>query len=262
MMPRSLVAVNLALAAVAVVLVVYIARQFMVAMPMPTTGRRAPSPAVTATTTEQQRAPAGAYNVVASRNLFNPTRTEGASAGIATGTPLVKPNLFGVVVRENGSIAYLEDPMTKRVAGYRIGDRILGGTVQAIKGDVVTLDIPGGPMDVRLHEPGKPRAVPATATATPPSVAPALPGVIPPVAAPPAAPPVAPGPQLAQPPLQPGQVLPTPIVPGQPPMVGAPAQPGVGTPNVGTPPIIPGRRPLPPNLMRRVPPGIGDAPQQ
>jgi hypothetical protein len=253
MMPRSLVAVNLALAAVAAVLAVYIARQFLVAMPLPTSGRRAPSSAVTATATEQQRPPVAAYNVVASRNLFSPTRTEAASTAVATAAPVVKPNLFGVVVRENGSIAYLEDPTTKRVAGYRIGDRILGGTVQAIKGDVVTLDIPGGPMDVHLHDPGKPRAVPTAATATPPNVAPALPGVIPPVAPQP----VAPAPQLAQPPVQPGQALPTPVVPVQPPVVGTPAQP-----NIATPPTIPGRRPIPPNLMRRVPPGIGDAPQQ
>jgi len=242
MMPRSLVAVNVVLAAVATVLVVYIARQFILPTPMPTTGRRAPSPAVTATTTEQQRAPAAAYNAVASHNLFSPTRTEGASMAGATGMPVVKPNLFGVIVRENGSVAYLEDPTTKRVAGYRIGDRILGGTVQAIKGDVVTLDVPGGPMDVRLHDPGKPRAVPTAATGTPPNVAPALPGVIPPVAPSPVAPPVAPGPQLAQPPMQPGQGLPTPVVPAQPPVVGPPAQPNAGTPTVGAPPIIPGRQ--------------------
>jgi hypothetical protein len=173
---------------------------------------------------------------------------------VVTASPLIKPNLFGVVVRERGSIAYLEDPTTKRVAGYRVGDRILGGTVQAIKADGVTIDAPGGAMDVRLHDPGKPRATPATAAAPPqPGTAPVLPGVIPPVTPTPATPPQAMPPQAMQPPVQPGQ--PPTFVPGQPPVVP-------GQPPAVSPPVVPGRRPIPPNLMRRLPPGMGDAPQQ
>src|ERR671937_835816 len=144
--------------------------------------------------------------MVASRNLFSPTRTEAPSSSVIAAAPVIKPNLFGVVVRERGSIAYLEDPTTKRVAGYRVGDRILGGTVQTIKADGVTIDAPGGAMDVRLHDPGKPRATPAAVATPPPAAAPALPGVIPPVAPPP--------PQVAQPSAQPGQPQPQ---PGQPP---------------------------------------------
>ena len=246
-------AVNVALAAIAAVLVLYIARQFMAPMPLPVGGRRAAT-GTAAPGIDALRPPASAYNVVAARNLFSPTRTEAPSGAVVTGAPLVKPNLFGVVVRETGSIAYLEDPTTKRVAGYRVGDRILGGTVQAIKADVVTIDVPGagGAMDVRLHDPGKPRATPAAVTGVPqPTVAPALPGVIPP-AAPPA--------QVAQPtpPLaQPGVMPPT-VVPGQPPAAVIPGQP----PTVTMPPALPGRRPLPPNLLRRLPPGMTDAPQQ
>jgi hypothetical protein len=219
-------------------------------MPLPVGGRRAAGPA-TSTVTDTAKTPAGAYNVVAARNLFSPTRTEAPTSTAVTALPVAKPNLFGVVVRSvGGSIAYLEDPTTKRVAGYRVGDKIQGATVQAIKADGVTIDGPGGPMDVRLHEPNKPRATPAAATATPPSVAPALPGVIPPAA-------VAPGPSQAvqPPPQQPAQAGMVPPI-GQPPVVGGPGQPGV------TPPVIPGRRPLPPNLLRRLPPGMGDAPQQ
>jgi hypothetical protein len=251
-MPRKLVALNLALATVAAILVVYTARQFLAPMPLPVGGRRAAASGPVATSTEAPRPPASAYNVVAARNLFSPTRTEAPSGTAVTAAAVVKPNLFGVVVRESGSIAYLEDPTTKRVAGYRVGDRILGGTVQAIKADTVIIDAPGGAMDVRLHDPGRPRATPASATATPQqSVAPALPGVIPPAAAPV---PTPPQPQVAQPPVQPGQ--PPTVLPGQPPAVGTPGQPTV------TPPVIPGRRPLPPNLLRRLPPGMGDAPQQ
>ena len=246
-------AANVALAVVAAMLVLYIARQFMAPMPLPVGGRRAPTSGAVPPPIDAPRPPVSAYNVVAARNLFSPTRTEAPSSTLVTSTPLVKPNLFGVVVRESGSIAYLEDPTTKRVAGYRVGDRILGGTVQAIKADVVTIDAPGGALDVRLHDPGKPRATPAAVAATPqPSVAPALPGVIPP-----SAPTTPPPPQGAQPPIaQPAQ--PPTVLPGQPPTAAIPGQP----PAVTTPPALPGRRPLPPNLLRRLPPGTGDAPQQ
>ncbi|PYM88499.1 MAG: hypothetical protein DME13_02050 [Candidatus Rokuibacteriota bacterium] len=247
-MPRRFVALNLALAAAATLLIVYIVRQFVAPMPLPVGGRRAAGPAMS-TVTDTAKTPPSAYNVVAARNLFSPTRTEAPSSTSVTALPVSRPNLFGVVVRDSGSIAYLEDPTTKRVAGYRVGDKIQGATVQAIKADGVTIDGPGGPMDVRLHEPNKPRAMPAAATATPPSVAPALPGVIPPAA-------TAPAPsQAAQPPPQPAQQGMVPPA-GQPPGVAVPGQPGV------TPPVIPGRRPLPPNLLRRLPPGMGDAPQQ
>jgi hypothetical protein len=253
MMSRTLAAVNLVLAALAVLLVLYIGRQFVAPTPLPVGGRRAAT-AAPAAAIETVRPPAAAYNVVASRNLFSPTRTEAPSSSVIAAAPVVKPNLFGVVVRDSGSIAYLEDPTTKRVAGYRVGDRILGGTVQSIKADAVTIDAPGGAMDVRLHDPGRPRATPATAAGAPqPSVAPALPGVIPPAAPPPATMPPA---TAAQPPPQPGQP-PATMIPTQPPTVGIPGQPPVVAP-----PTIPGRRPLPPNLMRRLPPGMGDAPQQ
>jgi hypothetical protein len=253
-MPKKLMALNLVLAATAALFVVYIARQILAPMPMPVGSRRTPPPVTAAAATEMPRAPAGAYNVVAARNLFSPARTEAASSGMAMagGGPLVRPNLYGVVLRDGGSIAYLEDPTTKRVAGYRVGDRILGGTVQAIKTDAVTIDAPGGAMDVRLHDPGKPRATPAAVAGTPQPAAPVLPGVIPPLPAPAG---VAAPPQMAQPPMPAAQ--PPMIIPGQPPAVAVPGQPPVVSP-----PTIPGRRPLPPNLLRRVPPGMGDAPQR
>src|SRR5262249_20643998 len=243
-MPRRLVAANVVLAALAAVLVLYIARQFMAPMPLPVGGRRGATSGTAGAGIDAPRPPVSAYNVVAARNLFSPTRTEAPSGAVVTGAPLVKPNLFGVVVRESGSIAYLEDPTTKRVAGYRVGDRILGGTVQTIRADVVTIDVPGGPLDVRLHDPGKPRATPAAVTGVPqPTVAPALPGVIPPAAS--TTPPPAQVAQPTQPPLaQPGVMPPT-VVPGQPPAAVIPGQP----PGVTMPPALPGRRPLPPNLL-------------
>lgn len=253
-MPRRLLALNVALAAVSAVLILYVVRQLVTPSPLPLGGRRAAVVQPVTPVVETPRAPAGAYTVVASRNLFSPTRTEGPS-GVSTAaiSPLVRPNLFGIVVREGGSIAYLEDPVTKRVVGYRVGDKVVGGTVQTIKADGVVIERPEGPVDVRLRDPGKPRTVQAPGQpgaqqlgATQPGAqqAPPLPGVIPPAASP--SQPVPP--QMAQPqmPQQPGQ---------QPGVIPPNAQPGVIMP--------PGvRRPLPPNLLRRVPPGMGDAPQQ
>src|SRR5687767_699711 len=256
-MPRRFVALNVVLAALSAVLIAYIVRQLVAPTPLPVGGRRAAATTVVPPAVETPRAPAGSYTVVAARNLFNPSRSESASGTTtATAAPLVRPNLFGIVVRDGGSIAYLEDPVTKRVVGYRVGDKVIGGTVQTIKSDSVVIERPEGPLDVRLRDPGKPRA---TATPGPSGVpqlgmpqgtfqppqpgAAVLPGVIPPAAS-------------AQP--QPPTIPP----PTSQPQFGQ--QPGMSAP--GTPaPIVPPagqRRPLPPNLLRRMPPGTGNAPQQ
>jgi len=261
-MPRRFVAINVVLAALSAVLIAYIVRQLLTPTPLPVGGRRAAAATVVPANVETPRPPAGAYSVVAARNLFSPSRTESAmGTTTASATPLARPNLFGIVVREGGSIAYLEDPVTKRVVGYRVGDKLIGGTVQTIKSDSVVIDRPDGPMDVRLRDPGKPRTAAAPGQpgmpqfggmapggfqpAQPAQPAAALPGVIPPAAAPQPLPP-----QVAQPQLpQPGQ--PTPL-------------PGVVGPNTQAPIVPPAgsRRPLPPNLLRRLPPGTGDAPRQ
>src|SRR5262249_30020023 len=142
---------------------------------------------------------------------------------------------------------YLEDPASKRVSGYRIGDAVAGGTVQAISADSVSINRPDGKIDVRLRDPGKPRPAGQPATAgvqpgQPGAVAQPLPGVIPPTLP------------------QPAAIVPQ---PGQPPVVAVPGQPAIVPPPGQTNPAVPGRRPLPPNLLRRLPqvPST-DAPQQ
>jgi hypothetical protein len=251
-MPRRFVALNVLLAALSAVFIAYIVRQLVSPTPLPVGGRRAAATTLVPPSVETPRAPAGAYTVVASRNLFNPSRSDsGMGATTAAAAPLVRPNLFGIVVRDGGSIAYLEDPATKRVVGYRVGDKVIGGTVQTIKADSVVIERPEGPVDVRLRDPGKPRTAAAPGQtgvpqpgAMPPAVfqpaqpgqaGPVLPGVIPPTGSP--QPSQMAQPQMPQPAQQPG------VVPGGVPPAGA-------------------RRPLPPNLLRRMPPGTGDAPQQ
>jgi len=243
-MPRKLVIIDAILLFIAAGSVAFVARQLMTPMPMPAASRTRTATLVTGRSEEPARSPAGAYANVASRNLFSPTRTESPPTGTAAASVAVKPNLYGIVLREGAPMAYLEDPTTKRVGGYRVGDSLAGGTVQTISADSVVIARPDGNVDVRLRDPSKPRpaaAAPVTAGApAPPAAQPVagpavLPGVIPPAA-------VAPGTPVAQPSIvqpQPGQVL----------------QPTV-------PSLVPGRRPLPPNLLRRLPQGPqSDAPQ-
>jgi hypothetical protein len=238
-MPKKLLIINAILVTIAAGSVVFIARQLMAPMPMPlpTRGRPAPATPTTAGTPESARLPGAAYDVVASKNLFSPSRAEApVSAITANAPPVAKPNLFGVVLREGSPVAYLEDPASKRVSGYRVGDSVAGGTVQTINADSVVITRPDGKLDVRLRDPGKPRPATAATPGAQPVANMPLPGVIPP----PTAPPSAAAPVPAQPGIQqPGQ-------PGQP-----------------VPVIPPGRRPLPPNLLRRLPQTpTADAPQR
>jgi hypothetical protein len=237
---RRLLPLNVTLALASLSLLAYIGWQ--VARPAPdSVSVRRPLPAATSAGSPAVLAaaegPPATWTSIAARNLFSPTRSEAPAAGApaAGGAPsLPRPHLYGVVLREGASVAYLEDPVTKRVAGYRVGDAIAGGTVQSIAADRVVLMRPDGSLDVRLHDPAKPR----------PAAAP------PPAEGDGAMPPTAP---VQRPPLGPGAV-PTPAV-GPPPPVS-----GFGPPE---PPVIPPtRRPLPPNLLRRVPPTLSDAPHQ
>jgi hypothetical protein len=165
-MPRRLLAINVILACVAILCVALIVKQLATSRPPATARGRAPrgSSANPAPAGDSKLAPQ-AYNVIASRNLFSPTRSETAGPGIAgvAQAPIVKPNLHGVVLREGSPIAYLEDPLTKRIAGYRIGDPIAGGTVQTISADAVVISRPDGMVDVRLRDPSKPRPAPPQA---------------------------------------------------------------------------------------------------
>jgi len=243
-MPRRLLAVNVLLAGVSLLCVSLIVKQLIGSRPTAPSRSRpaAATPAAPPSAAGSPRLPAQAYSVIATRNLFSPTRSETPGAGMAGGPAIniVKPSLHGVVLRDGAPIAYLEDPLTKRIAGYRIGDPIAGGTVQTISADAVVIARPEGAVDVRLRDPSKPRP-PAPAAGQPsvpdqpsgagqppaPSPLP-TPGVLPPT------------PRAFTPPpiLPPGQPMP-------PPPVQQPA-PGVQTP-------VPFGRPSP-SLGRRFPP--------
>ena len=216
-MPKRLLAVNVVLAGIALLCVGIIVRQ-LVSPPATGTVRSRPPAAGAAAgpAGETPHLPAQAYSMIANRNLFSPTRSETPGTGPAGGPTIniVKPSLHGVVLREGAPIAYLEDPLTKRIAGYRIGDPIAGGTVQTISADAVLIARPDGVVDVRLRDPSKPK---------PPAPAP-----------------------VGQSPVQ-GQPIPgLSPVPGQPPVPGA-VQPPMPfpqpTPGVGVPRVLPPGQP-------------------
>jgi hypothetical protein len=198
-MLRRLPLLIVLLVAVSIGFVALIARE-ITTPPRAAVARTQPSASVAAT----PAAPAAAappsapnYTVVASRNLFSPTRTEAPPAPATPAAPpppvLPKPNLFGVILVEGMPVAYLEDPVSKRVARYRVGDSVAGGTVKAIEADTVMLLRPEGQVTVRLHDPTRPRpAAPggppnaAGTHPTPPSIAPGTPiGPAPPIGIPP-----------------------------------------------------------------------------
>ena len=240
-MPRPLLVLNVLLAGASVFCVAFIAQQLVLSHPSAAPARPRPPAAPgggIARAPEPPRPPASAYNVVAARNVFSPTRTEATAAAPGSGAALavVKPNLHGVVLRDTNPIAYLEDPLTKRVAGYRVGDSIAGGTVTTIAADRVVIARPEGAIDVRLRDPSKPRpAAPAPAVPPAPTVT-TPPGVL------------APG-------VPPGVVPPR--VQVQPPQFQTPS----GPPQVS--PFVPSRRPSPSLGSRLPPPRASDVqPQQ
>jgi type II secretion system (T2SS) protein C len=258
-MPKRLIVLNVLLLAVAGASATYIVRDVSAppSRPVPLRSRPAgpAAAAPAAPNTPETRPNPAVYGAIASRNLFSPTRTETppvAQAPRPTAPP-VKPNLQGVVVREGAPIAYLEDPTTKRVAGYRLGDSIAGATVESIHADHVVLTRPEGPIDVRLHDPSKPRPI-----ALPPGLTPQQQQQFQQQQQ-----------QIQQQQFQQQQAQQPPFVP--PPVSGglpqalppsgpaAPTvQPGIPAPQ-GSP--VP-RRPLPPSVLRRVPPVPSDGSQQ
>jgi hypothetical protein len=230
--PRRLLIANVVLLAACALFVTLMVRTARTRWPAPQPARARP-PAAAPAPRPAPGPPAGgplAYSVIPARNLFSPTRTEAPPPPATPTVSAPKPNLYGVVVREGASIAYLEDPATKRVAGYREGDPIAGGTIKTISNDRVVLVRPDGNIDVRLHDPTRPR---------------------------PPAPPAAGAPGAPRPP---GASAATPAAPGAP-TPGAPAPPAPpGAVEGGAT----GRRALPPSLLRRLPGGAAtsNAPQQ
>lgn len=137
-------------------------------LPPPPTPRAA-APAAVSASAPPPGASAGGYAVVASKNLFSPSRSEAPVGPVLATGP--KPLLHGVVMDGAKSRAYLEDPAVKRTFGYTVGDTIGSGRVQSISQDRVVIARPDGLVEVLLQDPAKPRPALPTAAAgvTPPA---------------------------------------------------------------------------------------------
>jgi Type II secretion system protein C len=214
---------SLLLAGVCLVLVASLSRQLAVGPPLPP----APEPRTArvagpeAGGVKKSEDSLGAYNVIVSKHLFNPSRSEATQAAAAPAPPPLppKPVLHGLVVDGPKSVAFLEDAGSKRTLGYRVGDSIAGGQLVQIGTDRVLIRRPDGQMDVLLNDPTKVKVVaeptpgPASRsrTAPGPSTSPRAPFPVPgraPSAVPPGQPPIDPQPQ---PPIDPQpQIMPNP----------------------------------------------------
>ena len=113
------------------------------------------------------------YNVIAARNLFNPSRTETAAAPATAAAAAPKLFLHGVVLDDTRSRAFIEDPTSKKVFAYTVGDSGAGGKLETIKSDRVVIARPEGPVELLLRDPSRPQPTPPAAA---PAAAPGRPG--------------------------------------------------------------------------------------
>lgn len=155
-MSNPLLALNLLLVAAAVSFSIQLVRVFFAAPPLPPPPILRPLEAVVSPRENPAPAqpPLASYDVVASRNLFNPNRSDAITH---TAFPAAKPVLYGVVINGDTRLAYLEDPATKRVVGYKTGDALAGGQLERIETDRVVIKRAEGPLEVMLNDPNKPK---------------------------------------------------------------------------------------------------------
>ena len=169
-MSKKILALNVVLAGVAVFLAVWLVRDLAATRPLPPPVARKAAGAAGPENTAPENAAQDrltAYNVIVAKYLFSPSRTEGAPEVAKPVVPLPpKPILLGVVVDGPSSRAYLEDPSTKRVFGYQVGDSVAGGKLEKITDDRIQISRSDGVMDVLLRDPAKPRP-PAPVQAAP-----------------------------------------------------------------------------------------------
>lgn len=218
-MSKRLLLLNLIVVSVGVVFSVQLVRTFLAApslpsppLPVASPGTRAGGVSAPPPTTEERArgaTPLATYDVVASKSLFNPSRSETAAASAA---PAVKPFLYGIVLKDGAPAAFLQDPVTKKVAGYKVGDAVAGGQLERIEADRVVIRRGEGTFEVLLRDPQKPKPVAAAQPAAP-GTQPRQPGV-------PAVQPAQPAPTAPQP-LSP-TLFRRPQAPAVPPVRNAP----------------------------------------
>jgi len=126
---------------------------------------------------------------IVGKNLFDPHRLDGPGTAPPSVPLAGRPILHGVVVGEDLRRAFLEEPGTKRVAGFSVGDAIAGGTIRNITDDRVVIETTSGLAEVLLRDPFKPQPAPVLAATVPVTTAVAAPPPLLPSAPASAAPP-------------------------------------------------------------------------
>jgi hypothetical protein len=159
-MSRSLLTLNVLSISIAAVLWVSLVQLFWSRPQLPTP--RAPSAAPSHVPRDAEfttdRASLTSCLVVATKSPLSPTRSETESllGQQAAGRP--KPVLPGVVIGGANRRAYLEDPVSKRVVSYAVGDVTPGGGLDRIEEDRVAIIGRGGALEVLPQDPNKPKA--------------------------------------------------------------------------------------------------------
>jgi type II secretory pathway component PulC len=169
-----LLVLNVFLVGVSAVLLFSVVRTLMASDRLPPIPASRPAEAVPSAPNAggtRARASAG-YDVIAARNLFDPSRSEPARSArrAQDAAPQAKLVLYGLVLSDDPGLglAYLEDPRTGRITGYRVGDPLAGGRVERIERDRVLIRRAGELVEVllnRSHTP-PPDSVPVSSEST------------------------------------------------------------------------------------------------
>ena len=178
-MSRSLLALNLFMAGLSLFFLIRIADTVLrrgPALPLRVaSSANTPAPVNLGVTASSR--PSAVYDLIATRSLFHPDRAlpKRSDALIAL-PPAANLMLYGVVWSEDSPLAYLEDPASKKIFGYKTGDPMAGGYVERIELDRIVIRRTDGPFEIMLRAPNKPRPVVSgalpvdtTAAAVPPA---------------------------------------------------------------------------------------------
>ncbi|OLB99532.1 MAG: hypothetical protein AUH30_05040 [Candidatus Rokubacteria bacterium 13_1_40CM_68_15] len=178
-MSKSLLALNLFMAALSLFFLIRIADTVLrrgPALPLRVASSASTPAPVNLGVTASSRSSA-VYDLIAARSLFHPDRAvPKRSDALLALPPAANLMLYGVVWSEDNPLAYLEDPASKKIFGYKTGDPMAGGYVERIETDRIVIRRTDGPLEIMLRAPNKPRPVVSgalpvdtTAVAVPPA---------------------------------------------------------------------------------------------
>jgi len=160
-MSRSLLALNILLAGLSLFFVIRITDMVLrhgPALPIRVASSASSAISVSLPMAAGPRSSA-ADDLIAARNLFHPDRAQPKRSDALVGvSPAASLMLYGVVGSEDNPLAYVEDPSTKKIFGYKRGDAMAGGFIERIEPDRIVIQRTGGPVEILLRAPNKPRA--------------------------------------------------------------------------------------------------------